>query len=146
MGAGDYQVVDGYGYGEINNDNVSAFGQNFKQNNTHFTGMAKLDGNNTQSNNSNGMSTFGKINAGINTVMGLANLYSTFQQNSLAKKAFNYNKDMMNKNYALTKDAYDRRVRRSQNIGRQVAGESYESVQRDQERYDREREQRMKGL
>lgn len=50
----------------------------------------------------------------------LANTFMGFKQLGLAEDAFNFNKAMKEKEYAMAKDAYDRNVARARSIGDQM--------------------------
>lgn len=60
----------------------------------------------------------------IGTMGGLATgglaAYTNWQQLGLAQDAFKFNKDMMQKKYAMAKDAYDRKKLRDDNIAAQL--------------------------
>lgn len=51
---------------------------------------------------------------------GLADSFMAYKQMGLAEDAFNFNKDMAMKEYNMTKDAYDRNVKRAKSIGDQM--------------------------
>lgn len=51
---------------------------------------------------------------------GLASTYAGFKQLGLAEDAFNFNKAMKEKEYAMAKDAYDRNVARAKSVGDQM--------------------------
>lgn len=52
--------------------------------------------------------------------LGLANAYSGYKNMQLKRDAFDFNKDMKQKEYAMAKDAYDRQIRRATSIGDQM--------------------------
>jgi len=118
--SGQYSYADGFKTYEMTDTNPYTF-----EPNTDGT-YTKVFDTNAQKTNSflPEMSTMGYINAGANLAQGIASLYSAFQNNSLARKTFNFNKDMMQKNYELAKDAYDRKVRRTAHIDAQLSGMS----------------------
>jgi len=82
-----------------------------------------------------GMTAAGWTNAGINTVTSIANLYNAYQSNRLARKTFNFNKDMMERNYNMVLDEYNQRTRRTDGIQRQLSGESYSSANQNARSY-----------
>jgi hypothetical protein len=90
------------------------------------------------------LTTLGIANVGMGALQTIGNLWSTWENNSLAKKQFAFNKDMAKKNYALAKDAYERRLRRSDNLTRAQSGEDMQSIYRDQMQYNRERAEARK--
>jgi len=98
-------------------------------------GMQKMswDGNEVGENKSSGIG-YGDALA---TAQTAGNLWSTWKSNKLAEETFNYNKEMMDKNYALTKDAYERKVRRSDNLNRAQSGELMKTIRRDQSNYNK---------
>lgn len=51
---------------------------------------------------------------------GLGGLFLGAKQLGLAKDKFAYDKQMMDKQYAMAKDSYDRQVARANNIGQQM--------------------------
>lgn len=51
---------------------------------------------------------------------GLAGIYFGNKQLGLAEDKFAFDKDMMTKQYNMAKDAYDRKVKRAENIGAQM--------------------------
>lgn len=51
---------------------------------------------------------------------GLGGIYLGYKQLGLAEDKFAFDKDMMNKQYAMAKDAYDKQVARANNIGSQM--------------------------
>jgi hypothetical protein len=85
------------------------------------------------------LTTLGIASVGMGALESVGNLWSAWENNKLAKKQFAFNKDMATKNYALAKDAYERRVRRSDNLTRAQSGEDMQSIYKDQARYNRER-------
>ena len=90
-----------------------------------------------------GMDTANTVMGGIQTIR---NLWSAWESNKLAKESFKYNKKMSNKNFALAKDAYDRKARRSNNLDRAQNGESMESIHRDQFQYNERAAAKRKEL
>lgn len=60
------------------------------------------------------------IGTGFNIASGLGSLYLGNKQLGLAEDKFAYDKDMMNKQYAMAKDAYDKQVARAGSIGSQM--------------------------
>jgi hypothetical protein len=65
------------------------------------------------------------LSAGSDLLATIGNLYFAYQQNRLAKKAFRYNKNMMDKQYNMTLDEYNWKTKRADSLDRQLAGESY---------------------
>ena len=65
-------------------------------------------------------STWGTIGTIGQLGTGLANAYMGYKNLGLAEDTFAFNKDMMNKQYAMAKDDYDRQVARSSSIGTQM--------------------------
>jgi hypothetical protein len=65
-------------------------------------------------------STMNKIQLGIGITKDVLNTWNNFQQLDLQKKEFEFNKKMATKEFALAKDAYDRKVRRGDSIARQM--------------------------
>lgn len=64
-----------------------------------------------------------KFGFGGNTgssINGLGNTFLGYKQYGLAKDAFNFNKDMKEKEYTMAKDAYDRNVTRANSVGSQM--------------------------
>jgi hypothetical protein len=90
-------------------------------------------------NNDGSLTNLGIASVGMGTLQTVGNLWSAWESNALAKKQFSFNKDMAKKNYALAKDAYERRARRSDNLTRAQSGESMQNIYRDQLQYNRER-------
>lgn len=62
-----------------------------------------------------GLGTIGDIGA------GLGKLFLGAKQLGLAEDKFAFDKDMLNKQYAMAKDAYDKQTARSASIGSQMA-------------------------
>lgn len=63
------------------------------------------------------LSTLGNLS---NAATGLGGLYLGYKQLGLAEDKFAYDKEMMDKQYAMAKDAYDKQVARAKNIGDQM--------------------------
>lgn len=61
-----------------------------------------------------GLGSIGQIGA------GLGNLFLGSKQLGLAEDKFAFDKDMLNKQYAMAKDAYDKQTARSASIGNQM--------------------------
>ncbi len=97
-------------------------------------------------NNNAGMTGYQMAGAAIGAVQTIGGLWSAWEQNKLAKEQFKFNKDMATKNFALSKDAYDRQVRRSNNLTRSMQGESGESIRADQLEYNKESEERRRSI
>ena len=55
-----------------------------------------------------------------NIAQGIGGLYLGSKQLGLAKDKFAFDKDMVNKQYAMAKDAYDKQVARANSIGSQM--------------------------
>ena len=55
-----------------------------------------------------------------NIATGLGGIYLGTKQLGLAKEKFAFDKDMINKQYDMAKDAYDKQVARAKNIGDQM--------------------------
>ena len=55
-----------------------------------------------------------------NIAQGVGGLYLGSKQLGLAKDKFAFDKDMVNKQYAMAKDAYDKQVARANSIGSQM--------------------------
>ena len=55
-----------------------------------------------------------------NILGGLGGIYLGSKQLGLAKDKFAYDKDMMNKQYAMAKDSYDKQVARANSIDKQM--------------------------
>jgi len=87
-----------------------------------------------------------ELGAGLGAAQTIAGLWSTWEQNKLAKDSFAFNKQMATKNYNMAKDAYDRRNRRSSNIADQLAGKSYDEVYAAQQEYAAARDARNAQL
>lgn len=64
-----------------------------------------------------GLSGLSALAGGAGDLMGA---YTGYKQYQLAKDAFNFNKDMKEKEYAMAKDAYDRNVTRANSVGSQM--------------------------
>jgi hypothetical protein len=64
--------------------------------------------------------TWGGIGSGIEIGTGVLNTLTGMKQLGLQKDAFNFNKQMQEKQYGLAKDAYDRAVKRADSIGNQM--------------------------
>lgn len=64
-----------------------------------------------------GLANFG---TGVNIATGLYGAYLGNKQLGLQEDAFNFNKAMKEKEYAMAKDAYDRQVARADSIGSQM--------------------------
>lgn len=62
----------------------------------------------------------GKLGDFAGLAGGLANTFAGFKQLGLAEDAFNFNKGMKEKEYAMAKDAYDRNVARAKSVGDQM--------------------------
>jgi hypothetical protein len=90
------------------------------------------------------LSNLGIASVGLGTISTLGNLWSAWEGNQLAKKQFSFNKNMATKNYKLAKDAYERRLRRSDNLTRAQNGESMQNIYGDQLQYNRERSEARK--
>ncbi len=65
-------------------------------------------------------STWDGIGSGIQIGTGLMNAFTGMKQLGLQKDAFNFNKQMQEKQFGLAKDAYDRAVKRADSIGSQM--------------------------
>lgn len=65
----------------------------------------------------NGLGMTGGVLGGLST---LGNTFLGYKQYGLAKDAFNFNKDMKEKEYTMAKDAYDRNVTRANSVGSQM--------------------------
>lgn len=76
----------------------------------------------------NGMSGFQMADVALGTVSAIGSIWSAVEQNSLAKKTFNFNKDMMTKNYDMAKSAYDARVRRGKNLSASIYGDKGKEI------------------
>lgn len=61
-----------------------------------------------------GLGSIGQIGA------GLGNLFLGSKQLGLAEDKFAFDKDMLNKQYMMAKDAYDKQTARSASIGKQM--------------------------
>jgi len=75
-----------------------------------------------------GKNTWSNIGTMGNLALGGLAAYTNWQQLGLAKKAFKFNKDMKQKEYAMAKDAYDRNVARAKSIGDQMRAGKVASV------------------
>lgn len=67
--------------------------------------------------NQNTLNTLGDIG---NLASGLAGTFAGIKQMGLAEDAFDFNKAMKEREFAMAKDAYDRNVRRAESIGNQM--------------------------
>lgn len=95
-------AVDGY---KLNNAEMSAIQDSY---------------NNLASPSTSGGLNIGNTGSVLGGIGDLANAWTGYQQLGLAKKAFNFNRDMKEKEYAMAKDAYDRQVNRANSIGSQM--------------------------
>ncbi len=66
---------------------------------------------------SNTLNALGKVGS---LAGGLAGTYAGFKQLGLAEDAFNFNKELKEKEYAMAKDAYDKNVARAKSVGDQM--------------------------
>ena len=135
-----------YGFQPIYNNGIEVtprFGSTYQPKIGDY-GIADLSKFGINQNNSNGFQTpsLQTINTGLTTLQTIGNLWSTWQQNKLARKAFDLNK----KNFALSKDAYERRLRRSDNLTRRLSGESMDSIIKDQLEFNRVHNSRIARL
>lgn len=65
-------------------------------------------------------STWGNIGTIGQLGLGALSAYTNWGQLELAKDAFSYNKEMKDKEYAMAKDAYDRRIAKGTSITEQI--------------------------
>jgi len=142
--AGDFTYANGYtASGSTPSYKLGGTGQNI-YNKNDFGSASSQDGFGSAAGGSSGffgdMSGAEKTNFGINALATVGGLYSMFEQNKLAKDSFKFNKEMATKNYNMTKDAYDRRIRRGSNISDQLAGKSYDDVYAAQQEYSAARD------
>lgn len=68
-----------------------------------------------------GLDTFRNIGIVSDAVTGLVGIDLGYKQLGLGKDKFAFDKDMMNKQYAMAKDAYDKNIQRSDSIGSQMS-------------------------
>lgn len=76
--------------------------------------------NNQLFNSFKGLGTLQGVGVGLQGLGTLANAFMGYKNYKLAKDAFNFNKDMKQKEYAMAKDAYDKNVARAKSIGSQM--------------------------
>lgn len=65
-------------------------------------------------------STWQGLGTGVQLGLGALNTWGGLEELGLAKDAFNFNKNMAEKEYAMAKDAYDRNVKRSEHVASQM--------------------------
>ena len=91
------------------------------------TGVGGLNYGSTQSATSGfdiGNIDMGSIGSVLNAASAIGGYFNAKDANKQARKEFEYNKSMRDKEYAMAKDAYDRNTKRADYIGNQMRAES----------------------
>jgi len=126
MGGANGYTYDGWKSSNAYNFDSSNARQFIGLNDTSF--KTALDNNRIadvkQNNNTGGTDYASLASSGISLLATIGSLYQARQNYKLAKKEFKFNKMDSNRNFALAKDAYDRKVARSEHIAKDYSDNS----------------------